>query len=272
MIYTIKQFKGKSFTDKMDMVRHIKKNREELFYLKKSEYKKASTVSIKSELVDKTFTPRIEDISSDIIEVKSVINTTNVIDSHNDLHDFKTWNKTVADNPFTDHLESHKDDFNKIISRKARNTNEPMNFKDLGLNVDFKTMANCNTFFFSQKKNPVLFDAYKNGEVDNHSVGMFYLDLDIAFYDEDDSREMDKFEAVKALAINPEVADNHGFVWHVKQAGKREGSSVLYGSNYITPTLYVKNYEPSNNTHKARHTEPQKSTQTFTNILNEIKL
>lgn len=250
MNYTIKQFPKKKFTDKMDQTRFIKKNLQNLIDIKKAEYKTLSEPLLKTELFSKEFTPIIEDITSDIIQVKSVINTTNVIDSHMDLHMPTIWNKTVKDNPFSHHLKQHERMFESVISKKAKSYNENMNFKDLGLDIDFKTVANINEFTLAKADQPYMFDQYIKGKVDQHSIGMMYVDLDVAWYDEDSQKNMDFFNEMKANAVNPEAADEYGYFFVVYEAKKREGSAVVFGSNSITPTLYVKNFEPSNNTQK----------------------
>ena len=258
MRYTVKQFPDKSFTDKMDLVRFMQKNRDELFAVKKSEYKTKSEPILKAGLFSGAFKPEIEDITGDFIQVKTIINTTNVIDSHLDLHLQGIWNKTVSDNPFSHHLKSHKSDFEYVISDKAKSYNEKMNFKDLGLNVDMEMDANINEFIMERKRLPLMFDAYKNGEVNEHSVGMMYVRYDIAFMDEESQKEMDFFNLMKSKAINPEVADEFGFLWVISEAKKREGSAVVFGSNSITPTISVKNYEPVKATQKI---EPLQDTQ-----------
>lgn len=255
MIYTLKQFPDKKFSDKMDQTRFIKKNMKEFLEIKKSEHKTKSEPLIKSELFSKEFQPEIEDITSDIIEVKSVINTTNLIDSHLDLHMPKIWNKTVKDNPFSHHLKQHENDFESVISKRAKSYNENMNFNELGLKVDFNTVANINQFTLKRDKMPFMFDAYKDGDVEQHSIGMRYVDLDIAYYDEDSQKQMDFFNEMKEKAVNPEVADEYGYFWVIYEAKKREGSAVVFGSNSVTPTLYVKNYEPSNDTQKKEAAE-----------------
>lgn len=249
MNYTIKQYPGKKFTDKMDQTRFIKKHLEELREIKKAEYKTNSQPIIQG-LKTKEFTPMIEDITSDFIEVKSVINTTNIIDSHLDLHMPKIWNKTVKDNPYSHHLKQHENKFESVISKKSKSYNENSNFNQLGLDVDFKTVANINQFVLERSKIPFMFDAYKNGDVDQHSVGMLYVDLDIAYYDEDSQKQMDFFNEMKAQCVNPDVADEYGYFWVIYEAKKREGSAVVFGSNSVTPTLWVKNYEPQNSTQK----------------------
>lgn len=250
MIYTLKQFPSKKFTDKMDQTRFIKKHYDELFGKKSIEYKTMTEALFIGGTVVKEFAPQIEDIVSDTIIVKTVTNTTNIIDSHMDLHLASVWNKTVKDNPFSMHLKQHENKFESVISNKAKSYNEQFNFNQLGLDKDFPTVANINEFVLNKEKMPFMFDAYKNGDVKQHSIGMQYVmkGLELAYYDEESQKQMDFFESMKAKAVNPEVADEYGFVWVVGEAKKREGSAVVLGSNSVTPTLYVKNYVPQEST------------------------
>jgi len=258
MEYIIKQFPEKKFTTKMDQTRFIKKHIDEIRQIKMSEYK-TNAHAVVDGIKTKEFTPRIESITSDIILVKTVINTTNIIDSHLDLHMAKIWNKTVNDNPYSYHLKQHEAKFESVISNKAKSYNKSFNFNQLGLDVDFMTTANINEFTLQKAKMPFMFDAYINGDVKEHSIGMIYVNLEMAYYDEDSEKQMAFFEEMKKQAINPEVADEYGFFWVVSEAKKREGSAVVFGSNSVTPTLSVKNYEPSSDTLK--HIEPDISTQ-----------
>jgi hypothetical protein len=261
MIYSIKQFPDKKFTDKMDLTRFIKKNIEDIQKAKLIEYKNNANKAIDINHLEANFTPKIEDITGDIIEVKALINSTNLIDSHTDLHTFKTWNKSAKEAKTTYALQEHQNKFTHVMSRKALNTNEVMNFKDFGLS-DMDFTANISTFTLSRKDNPFMFDQYAQGKVTNHSVGMLYVmgKIELAYYDEDSEKNMDFFEKAKAQAINPEVADEYGYFWVVSEAVKREGSAVVFGSNPITPTLEVKNYEPSNHS-KSNKNEPSQGTQ-----------
>ena len=47
------------------------------------------------------------------------------------------------------------------------------------------------------------------------------------------------FQENKAKAANPEVAEEYGYFWVVGEAKDREGSAVVLGSNFVTPTLEV---------------------------------
>jgi hypothetical protein len=258
MDYFLKELPDKKFTDKMDLTRYVKKNIREINFIKKQIFK--SNSSVEGVILKNKINPLIESISSDVIEVKAVINTTNIIDNYMDLHTATIWNKTVKDNPHTYHLESHGRSFKDIIDSKAKQSNEIMNFRDLGLDVDFQTVANINTFLIDKKDNPEMFKRYVNGDVHEHSVGMRYINLSLAMYDEDDQKEMDFFNEKLKEAVNPEIAIEKGYFWVVSEAKKIEGSAVLFGANSITPTLYVKNFEPSNGTRDEK-SEPLNNTQ-----------
>lgn len=274
MKYSIKQFPDKKFTDKMDLTRFLKKNFDDIVKAKSIEYKNNANKSIDKQVVDvslmdNAFTPKIEDITGDVIEIKSIINSTNVIDSHLDLHTFKCWNKSGNEMKSNYVLQEHANKFTHVISRKGENINEVMNFKDLGLNVDKQFTANSNKYILQRKDNPFMFDQYAEGKVSQHSVGMLYVwgKLELAYYDEESEKNMEFFEKYKAEAINPEIADENGYFWVVNEAIKREGSAVLFGSNPITPTLYVKNYEPSNH---SNNIEPSVDTQKTQNLFIKI--
>lgn len=260
MDYIIKQFPKKKFETKMDQTRFIKKHFEEMKQIKMLEYK-TNFYALIDNVIKKEFEPVIDDISSDIIQVKTVINSTNIIDSHLDLHMSEIWNKTVSDNPYSYHLKKHEDEFESVISNKAKSYNEKSNFNNIGLDIDFKTTININEFILKKSKIPFMFDAYVNGDVKQHSVGMIYVNIDVAYYDEDSTKQMDFFEKMKSKAVNPDIANEHGYFWVVYEAKKREGSAVVFGSNSVTPTLWVKNYEPPKKGTQKLYTEPEEFTQ-----------
>jgi hypothetical protein len=202
-----------------------------------------------------------------------LINSTNVIDSHLDLHTIKTWNKSVSDNKTTYVLQEHKNQFTHVLSRKGLNTNEQMNFKDFGFN-DMDFTANISTFQLKREDNPFMFDQYAQGKVSNHSVGMLYVmgKIELAYYDEESEKQMEYFQKAKAQALNPEVADEFGYVWVVSEAVKREGSPVVFGSNPITPTLSVKNYEPQKHSESNKNEPPVGTQNEVEKLFNLINL
>lgn len=241
MSYNLKIAPEKKFKSKNDLISFIQTNKSDLIKLKKMKMK--YTDKSFSNAYKSSFTPKIN-VDSDKIMVKAVINSTNYIDAHDDLHLAPIWNKTVKDNPTTYHLENHKQSFDGILSSKALNSIQDFSFKDLGFDSEMNTRGLVSDFILERKNNPLIFDMYANGEVKQHSVGMQYVDIDLIYAFDDDEQSQKDLEDVLQYAANPEVGKDLGYVFVVKQAKRIEGSAVLFGSNPITPTLEVKNYEP----------------------------
>jgi hypothetical protein len=102
--------------------------------------------------------------------------------------------------------------------------------------------------------NERIFNEYANGLINQHSVGMQYVKIDLAVNDEDEEDEYKVWtDNIDSLG-NKEEAEKLGYFWLVREAKLIEISAVLLGSNSLTHTI-----EPLKDTQK---TEPHKSTQT----------
>ena len=79
---------------------------------------------------------------------------------------------------------------------------------------------------------------YQEKVYDNHSIGFRYKNLE---YHEDGT---DGFKRVLNTLLNPEAAQERGFLWEVKEIELFEGSTVPFGANQLTPFLGVKSDNP----------------------------
>ena len=258
------EFPNKEFETREDLFKALIENKKELISIKKSVTKNADAVSFgyldTSVKIDTTK----EDVSIQMqnpeqLNVKVVINTTNFLDSHNDLHVNGIWNKSVKDNSSFLHLQEHERDFDKVITDTAKGYIQTMTWQKLGLPYEGKTEALIFESTIDKKRNEFMLNQYANGWVKNHSVGMRYVQMELAInteaeYDKEYKALWDEFYPVIA---NKEVADERGFFWVVKEAKIIEGSAVVMGSNSATPTLENKTeavddtsetIEPSNDT------------------------
>jgi len=258
----VKEFPNKEFATKEELFRELIANKKELVAIKKSVTKNADAVSYGYiENVSKNSANKA--IASadlpDTLDVKVVINTTNFLDSHGDVHVNGIWNKSVSDNKSFLHLQEHERDFDKIISDSANGYVQSMTWKQLGLPYDGKTEALIFESTIDRLRNGFMLKQYANGWVKNHSVGMRYVQLELAInteaeYDKEYKALWDEYYPIIA---NKEVADERGYFWVVKEAKIVEGSAVVMGSNSATPTLETKE-EPSKDT---LDTEAEKSLQ-----------
>jgi hypothetical protein len=250
----VKEFPDREFESKEELFRELVANKKQLISLKKSVTKEADAVSygyvenISKNNVNKAIASA--DLP-DTLDVKVVINTTNFLDSHGDVHVNGIWNKSISDNKTFLHLQEHERDFDKVISDSAKGYVQSMTWKQLGLPYDGKTEALIFESTIDRLRNGFMLKQYANGWVKNHSVGMRYVNLELAINTEAeyDKEYKDLWDEYYPVIANKEVADERGYFWVVKEAKIVEGSAVVMGSNSATPTLEMKdNVEPSKDT------------------------
>lgn len=264
-----KEFPDREFSSQEELFKALKENKPSLVALKKSTEKRADAVSYVNSEISNLIANKEENGTNteiDKLQVKVVINTTNFIDSHNDLHINGIWNKSVSDNANKGflHLQEHDRDFDKVISDNAKGYVESISWKSLGLPYNGKTEALIFDSVIEKKRNEFMFKQYANGWVKNHSVGMRYVKIDLAInseseWDKDEKELWDKYYPVVA---NKEVADERGYFWVVSEAKIIEGSAVVMGSNSATPTLSVENKEEAVIDTSEIKEEPSNDTQT----------
>lgn len=104
-------------------VENVFKNKELLISQKQNAIKRGDVIlgSIlkdepNTEVVTKAEGDVIDLENADVINVKAVINTTNVIDSHMDCHIPGLWNKTIKETKLLYLLQEHEMEFEKIIA------------------------------------------------------------------------------------------------------------------------------------------------------------
>lgn len=248
-----KDLKGK------DLFEFLMTNKSILVAQKKFELKRADAVFYSSMFVNEKgdITKANELVTEDlnVLKVRSVINTTNLMDSHSDVHIPGLWKKSLSENKQLFLLEEHKMSFRGIITDEIKAFTKKMSWRDLGLDADGVTEALIFDNTIKRIRNEFMFDQYKQGNVKNHSVGMRYVDLELAINDPDYKQEFANWNKYIDDIVNRDEAEAQGFFWPVKEAKCIEGSAVPLGSNWVTPTL-DNNMKHSQSTEK----EPLKST------------
>lgn len=226
---------------------YIRQNKSLLIMQKKNILKQADAVSFgpvsvcdttgmasKAMLTD-------DDKKSGIIRVKVVINTTNLMDSHDDVHVPGLWKKSLKESPLLYLLQEHKLEFEKIISDEVKAMAATMQWKDMGYKYEGDTQALIFDAAISKDDNEYMYNKYANGKVYNHSVGMRYVNLFLAMNSDsrDDEQERKAWNKYYPIIANKEMADEKGYFFAVTEAKIIEGSAVPLGSNFATPTISV---------------------------------
>ena len=238
------EFPNKEFQSKDELFKALIDNKKELVSIKKSATKNADAVSFGYLDTSIKIDTNKEDVQSQMqnpesLNVKVVINTTNFLDSHGDVHINGIWNKSVKDNVSFLHLQEHEREFDKVITDSAKGYVQSMQWKKLGLPYEGKTEALIFESTIDKKRNEFMLNQYANGWVKNHSVGMRYVSLELAINTqaEYDKEYKDLWDEFYPIIANKETADERGYFWVVKEAKIIEGSAVVMGSNSATPTL-----------------------------------
>jgi len=226
-----------------DVFKHLKDNKKVLIDEKKVSLKCADPVfyTFSSGATNGIEIKASTDGGSDptALQVKAIINTTNIIDSHNDCHIPGLWKKSLKEKKDLYLLQEHQMKFDKIITDQVKASAEQLSWKDLGQKYDGTTEALVFDSTIDVNRNAFMFDQYRKGYVKNHSVGMRYVQLHLCINSEEKYYEEEKeaWDKYYPIVVNKEVADEKGYFWAVTEAKIVEGSAVPIGSNAATPTL-----------------------------------
>jgi len=241
MAIKIPEFKKKS-----EKFAFLKKNEKAIIKQKKSKVKRAKlnlnlpVLKVKEKKRSKK-SATTKQAEPGVLDAEVVISTTNIRDSHKDVH-FDGWAKESIKSTSIMHLQEHNSTkFNMIISDgdDLNVKTKEMTWQELGFNFEGKTEALIFESKIRKERNPEMFKNYSKGWVKNHSVGMVYEKVFLAIdsEEEDYKENKKKFDKYIDRIANKEEVVKDGYFWGVLKAQVIEGSSVPAGSNYATPTL-----------------------------------
>lgn len=172
-----------------------------------------------------------------------VINTTNLLDTHDDVHIKGLWDDFLATKAPVMHLQEHMLQFDKIIAdgNDVKAYVKEFTWKELGYNFEGSTQALVFESNVKAERNAFMFNQYSKGFVKNHSVRMEYVEFNLAVNDPDYKEEFATWNKYINEIANKEHAEAQGYFFAVTKGNVIEGSAVPIGSNFATPTISVKN-------------------------------
>lgn len=175
------------------------------------------------------------------LKVKVVANTANWVDSHMDMLLPNAAKRSIEQRKgLIPHIHDHVHKTTAKLGRVLDILLPDLSFVELGIPEKFgsgTTQAIVSITNLIKSFNPTVFNQYLSGEINQHSIGLQYLDLVLAVNDEEFKSEFANFKEFEPQVINKEVVERRGFFWAVKEIRLLEISAVLFGSNEITPTL-----------------------------------
>jgi len=188
--------------------------------------------------------------SEDGVLIKTIIgNTYNWMDSHGDVHVGNTFKKSIGENKNIFHLHDHEFKITAKVGDFTSVEERPISWRELGVNKEGSTTVLVGTSEIRRDYNSQIYNEYKANKINQHSVGMYYVKIDLAINsnESEDAKEKGNWDTYLPLLGNPERAEEKGYFWVVKEAKLSEISAVLLGSNELTG-MYGKEKEPLDNT------------------------
>lgn len=259
----------KSFDSKEDLFIALKESEQVIIDEKKSKIYKSIDKGL--ELINN------QEAISKIVETEKgikfdddyyyfVVNSANILDSHNDMHVDGNWNKTIKDQQGKVYLVfDHKLERKEIIAMPKDITlmTAKVPFSLLGKDYEGKTYS----LIYKVAKDKIV-DAQakewlEKGVDLQASVRMQYVKIETAFNSDntDYAKEKEVFDTYYPLIANKNDYKEINYFWVVKEAKNvYESSLVLFGSNSATGR--VDNKEQLQNTQIEIKNEQSNDTQT----------
>lgn len=259
----------KEFASQKDLFRYLVENKDFEINRKKSTIKNADAVNLLP-ISEKTLpetTKAIKyayenDKESGILKRTILANTYWWMDSHSDVHigrtdenDKAVFTLSIANRAHKVYpIDEHKFGLDGRIGKTVELYEAPISWRTLGVGKTGMTEGLFAVAEIHRSKNERRYQDYLNDEIDQHSVGMQYMDIQLAVNDEE---EFPKEYAVYQKYINKignrALVEEQGFFYAVSEAKLIEYSCVIAGSNELTPVLGqpsgdADKHEPSDDT------------------------
>lgn len=242
---------GKKFANKKEELQYLYDHKDVIKEAKKSILKTENFAggAVAYSSTNKAVTTSTDGDTETVIKRTLVLNTYLWLDSHSDIHIKGIFSKSIQENKSTIlHLHDHINRVEAKVGTPTSIREEEFNWTDLGIDKSGTTTALIMDSDIKKAYNEGVFEMYKDADINQHSVGMRYVKLDLALSDPDFEDEFKVWNEIIDHVANKQAAIDQGYFWAIREAKLIEGSAVTRGSNPVTPTLEAKDIEPSNDT------------------------
>lgn len=277
----------KVFKTQSDLFKYLVEEKELIFSQKKSITKRAegglSATFVTNEpreiFANKAQKPLYENNKEAGILKRTILaNTYWWMDSHDDVHLGKGDAGDEGTAVFTNSIKGREkkippiDQHNYSLDGRMGKTlklyEAPISWRALGVGKTGMTEGLFADAEIHKEMNERRYKDYLNDEIDQHSVGMNYLDIQLAVNDEEDyPKEYAVFQKYIGKLGNRQAAERKGYFFAVAEAKLGEYSAVIAGSNELTPTMGTQ--PPSGDTGKGASGEANKQLMEAINKLSQ---
>jgi len=162
-------------------IKELIKNKAEIIKLKKAQLKKGDIISFdtKAQITTKA---DVNTADSDTEIHRTIVgNTYGFMDSHDDVHFKGIFSKSIKENGTKVlHLHDHVHELAAKVGTPLEVYEKEVSWADVGLKTGGTTTALLMDTRIEKERNPNIFKDYLNGSINQHSVGMQYVKIDLA--------------------------------------------------------------------------------------------
>jgi hypothetical protein len=269
---------NKSYESKELLFKDLQTNKQEILDFKKAQILKSCDKDIATNFKPVLLSKSLEQIKS--FEVDNdyyyiAVNSTNVLDSHSDLHVNGIWNKTVKEQQGKNYLVcDHKLEVDKVIakSKDVEMFTAEVPFSTIGKDYNGTTEVLIYKVAKDKIINTLIKEWLDSGDEIQASVRMQYVNIEMALNstDKSDVNEKKVYDEYIDKIANKSEFDSIDYFFVVKDAKNvRESSLVLFGSNNATGLIQENKEEAELITSEIKN-EPTEVTQTIKRKLSII--
>ncbi|CAB4165048.1 hypothetical protein UFOVP916_52 [uncultured Caudovirales phage] len=231
----------KDFSSQKDFFAYLIANKSEIIAIKKSAMKFTDPLSFDNKetpVIKELTTSYKDDVASGIIKRTIICNTYNWMDSQNDVLLPGCTSKSISESgDKVLHLHDHEFKITSKVGKPTKVYEKSVLWKDLGVNQPGETICLMMDSNIEKELNNVVFNAYLNDEINQHSIGLNYVILDLAINDPLNKEAYAVWNKYINQIGNKDAVLEDGYFWAVKEIKWKENSCVIAGANELTPTL-----------------------------------
>jgi len=223
-------------------IKQVTRDKKEALLLKKgaAKFTDAPTLSpilatVKDSEQNKALLERDLPLDTDTAVYRTIIaNTYNYMDSHDDVHLNNVFKKSLEETKKLFLLHDHKFEVTAQTGNVLKAYEQDGRFIYYGLNSPLDTQALLLDVEIERAKNELVFNEYKDHQINQHSVGMNYVKIDLAIDNQDDREAYALYKKLLPNIGNADKVEQQGYFFAVQEAKLKEVSAVLMGSNDLT--------------------------------------
>lgn len=236
-----------------ELFKFLAENKNALIAQKKSMLKQSDAISFNATPIKTQSEKALSQDNPDVCSVKVVANTAWYCDSQMDVLLPDNAKKSISERKgMIPHLHDHRHEISAQVGDVKNIYYQDMSLSELGIPAIGSTQVLIFETDIKKSYNEQVFNLYKSGKINQHSIGLQYVKIGLAMNDEESIAEYELWQKYASKVINQSIIQEKGFFWVVPEIKLLENSAVLFGSNPITPTLSAKQddteHEPSDDT------------------------